>query len=305
MSEAKILVICGPTACGKTRLAVAAARDLNGEIISADSRQVYRGMDIGTGKDLSEYSAGGEPVPYFCIDIADPSESYTVRHFQRDCTAAILDITRRGKLPIICGGTGMYIEAVLRRYDIPPIPEDSDFRDSLMNEKLEVLDAKLKEADPKLWEETDRSTAKRIVRSLEIIAHRGEADISDPLEGLPPLKALVIGVNPGREETIRRIDKRLDERLSSGMKAEVERLKNSGLSWERLDRFGMEYRALSKFLRGQCTGSEMKRDLAISIHQLAKRQVTYFNGFPRRGIEMDWVTGESAGEVVESWRKFE
>ncbi|MBN1576857.1 MAG: tRNA (adenosine(37)-N6)-dimethylallyltransferase MiaA [Chitinispirillaceae bacterium] len=285
-----LLVVCGPTASGKTPLAVALARELGGEIISADSRQVYRGLDLGSGKDLHEYTVGDSRVSYHMIDIADLGEIYTLYHYQRDFSRAFRKVTGRSRLPVLCGGTGLYIEAVLRGYAVPPVPENRPLRLQLMKRRRDDLEAMLRDLDGELHRRTDLSSKKRIVRSLEVAMHRQHA--SAPENHGPPLPAitpLILCTRWERPALHERIDRRLDERLSQGMVDEVRRLREEGLPDERLLMLGMEYKYITRHLRGQIDHAAMVAQLRRAIHQLAKRQETYFRGMERRGCSIHWI----------------
>lgn len=278
------LVICGPNASGKTSLGVALARELNGEILSADSRQIFRGMDIGTGKDLHEYDTPSGSVPYHLIDICNPSELYTLYHYQRDFYAAFRNVRKRSHLPVVVGGTGLYIEAVLKHYRIPNVPEDPSLRKTLMRERTEELLSRLKTIDPALYKTTDTSSKKRVVRSLEIALYSRDHKINWSDENPPDINPLVLVVRWPREELHKRIDRRLAERLDHGMTAEVQRILQSGIPRERFNLFGMEYKHIASHLDGTVSHKEMVKNLRRSIYQLAKRQETWFRGMERRGI---------------------
>jgi tRNA dimethylallyltransferase len=295
--SARVLVIVGPNASGKTRLGVDVARALGSEIISADSRQVYRGLDIGSGKDLEEYRRVTPPVPYHLIDVADPREIYTLFHYQRDCYR--LFATRhdepafRGGVPLLMvGGTGLYVEAVLRGYRIANVPEDVEFRNRQMQRNHGELIEELHRLDPELSRRTDTSSKKRVVRALEIAEHSRSHPVrySDP----PPvtIEYAVFAVEVAREELHRRIDVRLDARLQQGLIAEVERLLAAGVTPARMAQLGLEYREVTALLTGAKTEHQMIDDLRRGIRQLAKRQQTWFRGLPRRGIEVTWIAPE-------------
>ncbi|MFP4415815.1 MAG: tRNA (adenosine(37)-N6)-dimethylallyltransferase MiaA [Fibrobacterota bacterium] len=285
-----ILVVCGPTASGKTHLAVELAKRFDGEIISADSRQVYRGMDIGTGKDLNEYVLpDGSRVPNYCIDIADPHKIYTLFHYLQDCRVAFDTIVHKKKIPIMAGGTGLYIEAFLKGYRIPNVPEDPQLRHSLMSRDKKLLQNRLEELDSELYAKTDLSSKKRIVRAIEIALFAQKQEIIWGNENPPYLKPLIIGINPPRQLLYDRIDRRLEERLSEGMVDEVKRLVDSGVSRCRLELFGMEYKRIASFLHGECDYRLMVENLRKDIHHLAKRQLTWFRGMQRRGLAVNWV----------------
>jgi tRNA dimethylallyltransferase len=300
-SEKNCLVICGPTASGKTSLGVALALEFNGEIISADSRQIYRGMDIGTGKDLHEYSTPQGPVPYHLIDICEPAELYTLQHYQRDFYAAFRDIRARSRLPIVVGGTGLYIEAVLKHYRIPNVPENRVLREKLMQESIGELIGRLKKLDPDLYSNTDTSSKKRIVRSLEIALFGQDHEIKWSDENPPNIDPLVLAIRWPRKELHARINRRLEERLARGMIEEVERILQSGIPRERFDLFGMEYKHVATCLNGTVSRKEMVKNLRYAIHQMAKRQETWFRGMERRGIATHWIDRadrEQAREIV-------
>jgi len=296
------IVVCGPTVSGKTRLAVQIADLMNGEIISADSRQVYRGMDIGTGKDLHEYVKDGKSIPYHLIDIVDPSQIYTLYDYQRDFYKAFEDVTNRGRLPIVAGGTGLYIEAVLKGYRIAPVPEDVEFRKSLMAEPYEKLLQMLESENPQLLAKTDISTKKRIVRALEI--SRAGCDVyCDEDEGkgsapdFPQIIPIIFYLVWDRSILRKRIEKRLYERLENGMIDETARLLESGISIDRLDLFGMEYRHIARYLTKKVSYEEMVSELLQDIFHLAKRQDTWFRGMERRGMEVIKVHNADFEEV--------
>ncbi len=288
-SNANSLVICGPTASGKTSLGVALALEFRGEILSADSRQVYRGMDIGTGKDLHAYATTCKEVPYHLIDVRDPGDLYTLHQYQRDFYACFRDVRRRGRLPVVVGGTGLYIEAVLRRYRIPNVPEDRELRRSLMRESAEGLLLHLKTLDPALYRTTDTGSKKRVVRSLEIALYGRDHTITWSDENPPRIDPLVLGIRWPRGELHERIDRRLRQRLDQGMIGEVERILRGGVPRERFDLFGMEYRHVASYLDGAVSFQEMVCNLRRAIYQLAKRQETWFRGMQRRGIPIHWV----------------
>jgi tRNA dimethylallyltransferase len=292
-----IITVCGPTASGKTRLAVSLARLFNGEIISADSRQVYRGMDIGTGKDLEEYGFGQNLVPYHCIDIADPAEIYTVHRFKNDCLDAILDIQLRGKMPVLAGGTGLYIEALLKGYDIPEIPEDAILRESLFGLSAVQLDEKLKSLNPDIYAFTDRSSRKRLIRAIEISMHSG-GKTHRRMAVQPEIKPVVLCTRWPREELIARIDKRLEARLEHGLVKEVEALFSSEIPRQRFGMFGMEYGHVAQYLEKQVDYGTMVQNLKTAIHRLAKRQMTWFRGMERRGTRVIWIDNADINAAV-------
>ena len=293
-----ILAVVGPTACGKTSLAVDLALSIDGaEIISADSRQVYRGMDIGTGKDIAEYTRDGVTVPSHLIDIVDAGEKYNLFEFQRDFLVAYEDIKVRGSFPIMCGGSGLYVESVLKGYRLLPVPENPVLRAELEEKSLEELTAILA-TYKQLHNNTDTDSKKRAIRAIEI----EEYYLSCPVEerSFPRLNALVVGMSVDREIRRERISRRLRERLEQGMVDEVRALLDSGVTSEQLVYYGLEYKFLTLYLTGAMEYDEMVRALEIAIHQFAKRQMTWFRGMEKRGVPIRWVDASlERGQVVE------
>lgn len=293
-----ILAVVGPTACGKTSLAVDLALSIDGaEIISADSRQVYRGMDIGTGKDIAEYTRDGVTVPSHLIDIVDAGEKYNLFEFQRDFLVAYEDIKARGSFPIMCGGSGLYVESVLKGYRLLPVPENPVLRAELEEKSLEELTAILA-TYKQLHNNTDTDSKKRAIRAIEI----EEYYLSCPVEerSFPRLNALVVGMSVDREIRRERISRRLRERLEQGMVDEVRALLDSGVTSEQLVYYGLEYKFLTLYLTGAMEYDEMVRALEIAIHQFAKRQMTWFRGMEKRGVPIMWVDASlERGQVVE------
>ena len=282
-----LITILGPTASGKTTLAVALAAHLDTEIISADSRQVYRSMDIGTGKDLAEYSYEGKQIPYHLIDICPPGYKYNLFEYIRDYHQAYDDIVARGKTPILCGGTGLYIEAVLKGYALPPVPENPELRQSLADKTLPELEAIL-QSYKTLHNQTDTDTCKRAIRAIEIAEYYSRQK-PEMLEPHPVENALVVGVNIDRESRRARITQRLHDRLDQGMVAEVQGLLDQGIDPESLIYYGLEYKYITEYLIGRTTYDQMVSLLEIAIHQFAKRQMTWFRGMERRGFSIFWL----------------
>lgn len=286
MSDIDLIAIIGPTASGKTSLATALAYDWDSEIISGDSRQVYRGMDIGTGKDLEDYVVEGRQIPYHLIDIVEPGYKYNVFEYQRDFLKAYEDICRRGKLPILCGGTGMYVESVLKGYRLLPVPENPALRERLSGKSLDELTAILS-TYKKLHNSTDVDTVKRAVRAIEIEEYYRQTPVQE--REFPHLKSLIIGVSIDRDLRRKKISERLRERLDAGMVEEVRGLLDRGIAPEDLIYYGLEYKYLTLYVTGQMTHAEMVHDLEIAIHQFAKRQMTWFRGMERRGFNIHWI----------------
>ena len=284
--EYDLITILGPTASGKTSLAVALADRLHTEIISADSRQVYRRMNLGTGKDLADYEIGGHKIPYHLIDIVEPGYKYNVFEFQRDFLKAYEDIRGRGMLPVLCGGTGMYLESVLKGYRLLPVPENPELRERLSSKSLEELTSILA-SYKKLHNSTDVDTAKRAVRAIEI----EEYYRSQPVEAreFPAIRSLIVGVDIGRERRREKITRRLRQRLDEGMVEEVRSLLAEGIKPEDLIYYGLEYKYLTLYATGQMSYEEMSGQLETAIHQFAKRQMTWFRGMERRGFTIHWV----------------
>jgi tRNA dimethylallyltransferase len=290
-NDYNLLVILGATAGGKTGLAVKVARCVAGEIISADSRQVYRGMDLGTGKDLFEY---GE-IPYHLIDIAEPGSEYNVFQFQRDCFAAIEEIWQRQKLPVICGGTGMYLDAVLSGYRLIAVPPDLPLRKELEAFSDDDLRRKLLQLKPEQHNKTDLEDRERLVRAIEIAL--GEQKVAGDLPPLPQLTPLVFGIRWPRELLRQRIALRLQQRLEAGMIDEVRHLHESGVAWEKLEFYGLEYRLIAQYLQGKLNRNDMEQKLRSAIGQFAKRQETFFRRMEKRGVKIHWLDG--TGDVFE------
>ena len=283
-----MLAVVGPTACGKTALAVDLARLVGGEVISADSRQVYRGMDIGTGKDLGEYVRDGMAVPVHLVDIVDAGEKYNLFEFQRDFLAAYEDIKQRGAFPVMCGGSGMYVESVLRGYRLIPGPENAALRASLEEKSLEELTAILS-TYKQLHNNTDTDTKKRAIRAIEIEEYYAACPVEE--RTFPQIRTLTVGVDVSREVRRERISARLRSRLAEGLVEEVERLLASGITAEQLIYYGLEYKFVTLYVTGQLPYDEMVNGLEIAIHQFAKRQMTWFRGMEKRGTEICWVDG--------------
>lgn len=288
----RMITILGPTASGKTALAAALAASVGGEIISADSRQVYRRMDIGTGKDLADYDVDGVQVPYHLIDIAEPGTKYNVFEYQKDFVRVYTDIQRRGRLPIMCGGTGLYIEAVLKGYRLLPVPENGKLRRSLADKSLaeltEILEKLKAENGSVMHNKTDVDTAKRAIRAIEIETYYRE-NHQDDGQSFPEVKSVIIGVSIDRDERRRRISERLRQRLDNGMVDEVKGLLAEGISPDDLIYYGLEYKFLTEYVTGKYTYEEMFRSLETAIHQFAKRQMTWFRGMERRGFKINWI----------------
>ncbi|MDE6262068.1 MAG: tRNA (adenosine(37)-N6)-dimethylallyltransferase MiaA [Muribaculaceae bacterium] len=281
-----MIVVTGPTASGKTRHAVNLAMALgNGEIVSADSRQVYRGMDLGTGKDLEEYGS----VPYHMIDIRPAGSKYNLFEYLSDARQAIREIQERGNRPILCGGTGLYVESLLKGLALPEVPENPALRSSLRGKSLDEL-TEILASMKQLHNTTDVDTCARAIRAIEIQTYYQEHPELDPVRASQPLPcAAIIGVNIDREERRRRIEQRLHARLEAGMVDEVRRLLDSGIPADDLIYYGLEYKFLTLYATGQISREEMERDLLIAIHQFAKRQMTWFRGMERRGFHIDWI----------------
>ena len=287
--KTKLITITGPTACGKTSLAAELAYQLGGEIISADSRQVFRGMDIGTGKDLADYHIHDTDIPYHLIDIHDAGYEYNVYQFQNDFIRAFNDIVSRKRQPILCGGTGMYIEAVVKGYQLADAPIDEEFRKRMEPYSDEELTERLA-SYIKLHNHTDTETRDRLLRALEI----QEYHIQHPDEypHMPDMEHLIIGVLYPRETVVERIGIRLRQRLEEGMIEEVAALLKSGVPEERLLRYGLEYRHVTRYLRNECSYDDMFRDLYTDIRRFSKRQMTWFRRMERQGIAIHWINGE-------------
>ena len=300
----KMITILGPTASGKTSLAAALAAKIDSleaaswggntkgaEIISADSRQVYRGMDIGTGKDLEDYTVGGKLIPYHLIDICDAGTKYNLFQYQQDFYDAYQDITHRGVLPILCGGTGLYIESVLKGYHLSPVPQNPALRSSLEGKTLEELTDMLVDLKAKngsnMHNRTDVDTAQRAIRAIEIETYNLEHPM--PERELPAVDSLVIGVSIDRDARRDKITRRLKQRLENGMVEEIKGLLDRGIPAENLLYYGLEYKFITEYVIGKTSYEEMLRGLEIAIHQFAKRQMTWFRGMERRGFTIHWI----------------
>ena len=291
----KMITILGPTASGKTPLAAALAQRIGGEILSADSRQVYRRMDIGTGKDLSDYrlAVDGSPVdiPYHLIDICEPGTRYNLFQYQQDFFDAYEQVRGRGAVPILCGGTGLYIEAVLKGYRLSPVPQNQALRDALEGRSLAELTEMLRQLKARsgsvMHNTTDVDSAQRAIRAIEIEQYTLEHPM--PLRELPAVESLIIGVNIDRELRREKITRRLRARLDEGMADEVRGLLSEGIAPEDLTYYGLEYKYVTEYVVGHLTFDEMFRQLEIAIHQFAKRQMTWFRGMERRGFHIHWI----------------
>ena len=298
----RMITILGPTASGKTPLAAALASEIGGEILSADSRQVYRRMDIGTGKDLADYTITNnhepitnnhEPItiPYHLIDICEPGTKYNLFQYQQDFYDAYRDVVSRGAVPILCGGTGLYIEAVLKGYRLSPVPQNPELRARLENKSLDELTqmlVALKEQNGStMHNKTDVDSCQRAIRAIEIEEYNLHTPM--PKRELPPIDSLIIGVNIDRELRREKITRRLKARLEEGMIDEVKGLLDEGIPADDLIYYGLEYKFVTEYLVGKTTYDEMFTRLEIAIHQFAKRQMTWFRGMERRGFQIHWI----------------
>jgi tRNA dimethylallyltransferase len=284
-----LLVVTGPTASGKTTLAAAIAERTGGEIISADSRQVYRGMNLGTGKDYDDYLVNGTHIPCHLIDIADPGYKYNVFEYQRDFIKVYSDLKKRKIFPVVCGGSGMYADSIITGYKMYEVPPDSGLRIELEKKSLEELKEILLTFKD-LHNTTDIDTRKRVIRAIEI--EHFSRNKGKPFGEFPKVKSLHIGIMFDRDTRRKRITERLKQRLGSGMVDEVKHLIDLGIQTETLIYYGLEYKFITFYLTGQINYEEMVRDLEIAIHQFAKRQMTWFRGMERRGIKIHWIDGE-------------
>ncbi len=286
-----MITILGPTACGKTRLAAALAADIGAEIISADSRQVYRRMDIGTGKDLDDYVVNGQRIPCHLVDIREPGTRYNLFEFQHDFLKAYHEVTERGATPILCGGTGLYIEAVLGSYQLSPVPQNDELRKRLDGKSLEELKEMLVELKRRnhshMHNRSDVDTAQRAIRAIEIEEYNLRTPVAE--RPFPDIPSLIVGVDIERDERRRRITQRLRQRLEEGMVEEVRGLIDSGIHADDLIYYGLEYKYVTEYVVGKITYEEMFSQLEIAIHQFAKRQMTWFRGMERRGFHIHWI----------------
>ena len=292
----KMITILGPTASGKTSVTARLAAEIGGEIVSADSRQVYRRMDIGTGKDLDDYEVKNENgevinVPYHLIDIREPGTKYNLFEYQQDFYDVYQDIRHRGAVPILCGGTGLYIEAVLKGYKLSPVPQNQELRDSLegkpLNELTEMLKGLKEKNGSNMHNSTDVDSCQRAIRAIEIETYNLEHPT--PRRELPPIESLIIGIDIDREERRAKITRRLKARLEKGMVEEVKALLDEGIPADDLIYYGLEYKFLTEYLTGVASYGEMTNRLEIAIHQFAKRQMTWFRGMERRGFKIHWI----------------
>jgi tRNA dimethylallyltransferase len=281
-----LIIITGPTASGKTSLAVAVASLTGGEIISADSRQVYRGMNLGTGKDYDDYLIQGKRIPCHLIDIVDPGYKYNVFEYQRDFTKIYSGLKERGVFPVVCGGSGMYADSIISGYKMIEVPADSGFRSNLEKKSMAEL-TEILSTYKKLHNTTDIDTKKRVIRAIEI--EHFNQNKAKPVSRFPKIRSLVVGVLPDREGRRRNITARLKQRLDAGMVDEVRQLIEQGISTEVLIYYGLEYKFIALYLTGKMAYDEMVRDLEIAIHQFAKRQMTWFRGMEKKGVRINWL----------------
>ncbi len=284
-----IIVITGTTASGKTSFAALLASATGGEIISADSRQVYRGMNIGTGKDYDDYIVGDKKIPFHLVDIVDPGYKYNVYEYQRDFFRVYRELKERDVLPVVCGGSGMYLDSIVSGYKLIKVPVNKELRERLADKSLAEL-AQILSSYKILHNKTDIDTRKRAIRAIEIEEYYLHND--DGKEEFPQISPLVLGIMFDRITRRRRISMRLESRLQSGMVEEVKRLLDSGVSADDLVYYGLEYKFITNYLQGQTSFNEMKQRLETAIHQFAKRQMTWFRGMERRGIKIHWLDGE-------------
>lgn len=292
------IIVLGPTAVGKTAIGVAIAHAFNGEVISADSRQTYRHLDIGSGKDLDEYVVNGEKVPYHLIDIIDLPDEYTVYNYQQDFYKAFKDIQSRGKLPVVVGGTGMYLDSIVRDYHLVNLPENKELHEKLMATPLEELAKKLLEFQPDLHVMADLQEKDRVVKALEIIEAK-KAGYDTTSAERPEINPLIIGTTLPREQMWKNIQIRLHERLEEGMLDEVQSIHDSGITWERLEKLGLEYRFCSQYLQGKFGSLDvMEEKLFIAIRQFAKRQETWFRMMEKKGVSINWLTPGTKEERI-------
>ena len=310
----QMITILGPTASGKTPLAAALALQVGGEIISADSRQVYRRMDIGTGKDLADYTVIADnhhptPITYHLIDICEPGTKYNLFQYQQDFFDAYQDIQSRGVVPILCGGTGLYIEAVLKGYKLSPVPQNPELRQQLEGKTLDELTQMLTVLKAKtgsnMHNKTDVDSCQRAIRAIEIETYNLENPV--PRRELPPVDSLIIGVNIDREARREKITRRLKARLEEGMIDEVKRLLDEGIPADDLIYYGLEYKFVTEYIIGKTTYDEMFTRLEIAIHQFAKRQMTWFRGMERRGFTIHWIDAlqpmeTKVNEILKLWQ---
>ena len=318
MEMKKMITILGPTASGKTPVAAHLAAQIGGEIISADSRQVYRRMDLGTGKDLEDYTVqtsnlktqtSNLNVPYHLIDICEPGTKYNLFQYQQDFFDAYQDIQSRGAVPILCGGTGLYIEAVLKGYKLSPVPQNQELRDSLEGKSLLELTKILEDLKAKtgsnMHNKTDVDSCQRAIRAIEIETYNLDHPV--PRRELPPVDSLIIGIDIDRELRREKISRRLKTRLDEGMVDEVRHLLDEGIAPEDLIYYGLEYKFLTEYVTGQITYDEMFSRLEIAIHQFAKRQMTWFRGMERRGFTIHWIDAtlpmdEKVQKIINLWQ---
>ncbi len=291
-----MIVILGPTATGKTALAVQLAYHVDGEVISADSRQVYRGMNLGTGKDIKDYDVREKRIPYHLIDIVDPGYEYNVYEFQRDFLKVYNDIRARDKMAILCGGSGMYLEAVLKGYHLVKVPVNQQLRKEMEQREDEYLIRELESFSP-LHNITDIKNRKRLIRALEIQYYYREHP--DLLTSFPEINHIIFGIRFDRQVIRQRITQRLKMRLSNGMIDEVRRLLDKGISPDKLKFYGLEYKYLTQYIIGEINYNDMFQRLDSAIHQFAKRQMTWFRGMERGGFRIHWIDGhlKTAGKV--------
>jgi tRNA dimethylallyltransferase len=284
-----LLLVTGPTASGKTALAATIANKLGGEIVSADSRQVYRGMDLGTGKDYNDYIVNGTKIPCHLIDIADPGYKYNVFEYQRDFNKVYSDLKRRKIFPVVCGGSGMYADSIITGYKMFEVPSDSGLRLELEKKSMEELKEILL-TYKNLHNTTDIDNKKRVIRAIEI--EHSSRNKGNYRSRFPKVNALLVGILFDRDTRRKRISERLIQRLNNGMVEEVKNLIENGINAETLIYYGLEYKFITLYLAGELSYQEMVRDLEIAIHQFAKRQMTWFRGMERKGIKIHWLAGE-------------
>lgn len=295
------IVLLGPTASGKTSLAVRLAYNFNLEIISADSRQVYKGLDLGSGKDLDEYNYSGKNIPYHLIDVTDLNSEYNVFDFTKDFYRAFKNITGRNIIPLIAGGTGMYLDAVIRKYELVEVPENPEFHQNLLSKPLEELSKLLLSLKSDLHNKTDLEDKARVIKAIEIASYMQSDEYlknKEELLKLPDIQPLILGTSLERPLLRKNIKKRLDERFAQGMIEEVENLHKQGFSYERMERLGLEYRFISEYLEGKITSKEeLSEKLYTAICQFAKRQETWFRGMERKGVKINWLTKENSQDL--------